>query len=118
MGRLRQGNKDVLIGHRWKGMEMCGHEMIMSAYVGVVGDDITSIIEPSPGFVSKHSVLVAQVVAKLQDNQVPIRLLNTSLYPVVLYQNTTLGSPPDQPADTREYVQDLCENLKKAHQLA
>ena len=86
------------MGCRQEGMETCslvmlvemvtvldGHEMIMLANVRAVTDDITGIIESSPGFVSKHSVLVAQVVAKPRDNQVPLRLLNPSLYPVVLH---------------------------------
>ena len=57
------------MGHRWEGMETCnwvtlaetvmvldGHEMIMSANVRAVSDDITGIIEPT--------VQMARVVAK------------------------------------------------------
>ena len=40
-------------------------EMVMSANVGAVSDEVTGIIEPCPGFVSKHSILVARVVACL-----------------------------------------------------
>ena len=47
------------MGNRPEGMEMCSQVMIMSANVRTVSDDITGIIEPSPGFVSKPSVLVA-----------------------------------------------------------
>ena len=52
-----------------------GHEMVMLANVGLVSDDVTGIIELCPGFVSKHSILVARVVAKPRNNQVPVRVL-------------------------------------------
>ena len=86
-GLLKAGNKNVLMGRRREGMETCGrvtlaetvtvmggHEMILSGNVRAVNDDVTGIIEPSPGFVPKHSVLVARVVAKPRDNQVPVSL--------------------------------------------
>lgn len=66
--------------------------MFMSANVGAVCDDVTGVIEPCPEFVSKHSILVARIVAKPRDNQVPVRLLNPSPNPVILHRNTSLGT--------------------------
>ena len=65
-------------------------EMVLSANVGAVSDEVTGIIEPCPGFVSKHSILVARVVAKPKDNEVLVRLLNPSPEPIVFHRNTTL----------------------------
>ena len=104
-GLVKAGNRDVSMGCRREEGVTCGkvrlvetvtvpggHEMVMSANVGAVSDEVTGIIEPCPGFVSKHSILVARVVAKPKDNQVLVRLLNPSPEPIVLHRDTTLGT--------------------------
>ena len=68
------------------------HEMLMLARIGVASDKVTGIIEPSPGFADKHAVMMARVLAEPKGDLVPVRMINSSPDPVVLYQGTTLGT--------------------------
>ncbi|XP_028404818.1 uncharacterized protein LOC114527387 [Dendronephthya gigantea] len=103
MSSVNVGGREVSMGNRFEEGWTCKqvrlavtvpgeHEMIMSANVGAISDEVTGIIEPCPEFVSKHSILVAQIVTKPQDNHVPVRLLNPSQDPVTIYRDTTLGT--------------------------
>ena len=69
------------------------HEMVISARVnGLGGSGVTGVVEPSPGFTERHNVMLARVVAEPKGDLIPVRVINPSPHPVVLYQNTTLGS--------------------------
>ena len=64
----------------------------MSARVnGLGGSGVTGVVEPSPGFTERHNVMLARVVAEPKGDLIPVRVINPSPHPVVLYQNTTLG---------------------------
>lgn len=71
------------------------HEMVMQAKLtnqeGAVG--VAGIVEASPGFAQKHSMLLARVLAEPgPGNLIPVRVINPSPTPVTLYQNTHLGT--------------------------
>jgi len=94
-------------GGRGSGVSVCGrvcvaetvtvpgrHEMVVPAMcegAELWGSGLTGIIEPSPEFAERHSLLMARVLAQPRD-VVPVRLINPSADPVVLYKNTTLGT--------------------------
>ncbi|XP_028412535.1 uncharacterized protein LOC114535422 [Dendronephthya gigantea] len=105
MSSVNVGGREVSMGNRFEEGGTCervrlaetvtvpgGHEMIMSADVRAISDEVTGIVEPCPEFFSKHSILVARIVTKPRDNHVPVRLLNPSQDPVTIYRDTTLGT--------------------------
>ena len=81
------------------------HEILMPARIGVVSDKVTGIIEPSLGFADKHPVMMARVLAEPKEELVPVRMMNPSPDPVLLYQGTTLGTftPLDEGFFPRSY---------------
>ncbi|KAK3749114.1 hypothetical protein QZH41_019410 [Actinostola sp. cb2023] len=88
-------------GGRGSGVSVCGrvcvaetvtatvpgrHEMVvpvMCEGAELWGSGLTGIIEPSPEFAERHSLLMARVLAQPRD-VVPVRLINPSNDPVVL----------------------------------
>ena len=71
------------------------HEMVLPAMcekAGLSGGGISSIVEPSPEFAKRHSLVMARVLVQPRGDLVPVRLINPSADPVVLYKNTTLGT--------------------------
>ena len=59
---------------------------------GLCSGSGTSTVEPSPDFAERHSLLMARVVAQPRGNVVPVRLINPSTDPVILYKDATLGT--------------------------
>ena len=71
------------------------HEMVFPAKFegnGLCSGSGTSIVEPSPNFADRHSLLMARVVAQPRGNVVPVRLINPYTDPVILYKDATLGT--------------------------
>ena len=63
------------------------HEMVMMAKVnGLGGSGVTGVVEPSPGFTEPHNTMLARVIAEPKGDLVPVRVRNSSLHLVVLYQ--------------------------------
>ena len=56
------------------------------------GDGLLGLVEPSSSFARQHDLLLARVVVHPKDNTVPIRLVNLSPTPVMLYKNTSVGT--------------------------
>ena len=70
------------------------HELILPVkFKGAVcGNSVLGIVEPSPGFVEQHDLLLARELAQPKDDMVPVRVINPSPAPVTLYQNTSVGT--------------------------